>query len=115
MIKAILAPFAIALLSGMGVGSGGLLVIYLTLWENMPQLAAQGLNLLFFLASAASSLLLHITKRRLFGGVILIMSAMGILGALMGTRLAPLLPAGVLKKAFGSMLTISGLFALKKR
>ena len=98
MIQTILASLAIALLSGMGVGSGGLLVIYLTLIENAPQLTAQGINLLFFLFAAASSLLLHITRRRLFFGAILIMSATGILGSLIGSHLASLLPAAALRK-----------------
>ena len=115
MIQTILASLAIALLSGMGVGSGGLLVIYLTLIENAPQLTAQGINLLFFLFAAASSLLLHITHRRLFFGAILIMSATGILGSLIGSHLASLLPAAALRKIFGTMLTASGLVALRKR
>jgi len=115
MLQTLFASLLIALLSGMGVGSGGLLVIYLTLIENTPQLTAQGINLLFFLFAAASSLLLHITRRRLFGGAILIMSAMGILGSLLGTHLATLLPAHLLRKIFGSMLTVSGLVALRKK
>ena len=41
--------FLIAVLSGLGVGSGGLLVIYLTLVEKVPQLTAQGTNLIFFI------------------------------------------------------------------
>ena len=44
----ILVSFLIATLSGLGIGSGGLLVIYLTLLDGMPQLRAQGVNLVFF-------------------------------------------------------------------
>ena len=40
----LLASFSIAVLSGMGIGSGGLFVIYLTLVSSTPQLAAQGLD-----------------------------------------------------------------------
>ena len=46
------AAFLIAILSGMGVGSAGLLVVYLTMVLGAPQLTAQGINLLFFLPSA---------------------------------------------------------------
>ena len=49
--------FAVALLSGMGVGSAGLLVTYLALVLGMPQLQAQGLNLLFFLQQYPLNLL----------------------------------------------------------
>ena len=54
-MKIAIASFIIALLSGMGIGSGGLLVIYLTLLEKVPQLTAQGINLLFFIFASASS------------------------------------------------------------
>ena len=38
--------FLIAVLSGMGVGSAGLLVAYLTAFADVPQITAQGINLL---------------------------------------------------------------------
>ena len=40
----------------MGMGGGGILVIYLTLALSVPQLEAQGINLLFFLPCAAISM-----------------------------------------------------------
>lgn len=43
------AAFLTALLAGMGVGSGGLFVVFLTVFLDYPQLAAQGLNLYFFI------------------------------------------------------------------
>ena len=39
-----LASFGIAVLSGMGVGSAGLFVLYLTAFAGLSQLQAQGLN-----------------------------------------------------------------------
>ena len=42
----------IALLSGMGVGGGGLFAVYLSMFTDIPQLSVQGYNLLFFLFSA---------------------------------------------------------------
>ena len=44
----IIISFICALLAGMGVGGGGILIIYLTLFKNLPQATAQGINLLFF-------------------------------------------------------------------
>ena len=114
-MKIAIAAFAIALLSGMGVGSGGLLVIYLTFVEKADQLTAQGINLLFFIFSAAASLLLHITRRRLYGGVILILSVCGIIGSLLGSTVAAKLPSHILSKIFGVMLTVSGILSLRKK
>ena len=110
-----IAALAVALLSGMGVGSGGLLVIYLTLVESLPQLAAQGLNLLFFSFASASSLTVHAVKRRIYGGAALLMGAAGVIGSLVGSAIAPLLPSALLGKIFGVFLVIGGIFALRTR
>ena len=106
--------FLIAVLSGMGIGSGGFLVIYLSLATQMPQLAAQGINLLFFLFSSGASLFLHAKKRRLFGGAIAVMSTMGMIGSPLGSLAAAALPSELLKKLFGGMLIVSGLLSLRK-
>lgn len=114
-MKIAIASLIIALLSGMGIGSGGLLVIYLTLLEKVPQLTAQGINLLFFIFASASSLLLHITKRRLYMGAILIMGSCGIIGSLLGSAVAANISAQLLGKIFGAMLVISGVLSLRQR
>ena len=59
------ASFLISVLAGMGVGGGGLLVIYLSLVRNIDQLAAQGINLLFFVCASLSALVVNIKKRSL--------------------------------------------------
>ena len=115
MIKAILAPFAIALLSGMGVGSGGLLVIYLTLVTDMPQLSAQGINLVFFLFSAGASMLAHLSRRKLIAPLCILLIVSGLPGALIGASLATILPAALLRRLFGAFLVTAGLLTLTKR
>ena len=110
-----IAYFAIAVLSGLGVGSGGLLVIYLTLIKDIPQLSAQGVNLVFFILASLSSLIFSFTKRHIPTGAVLIMSLFGIIGSLVGTWLASVLPPEILKKIFGVMLVGSGILALSKR
>lgn len=114
-MKIAIASLIIALLSGMGIGSGGLLVIYLTLFERVPQLTAQGINLLFFIFAAASSLLLHVTKRKIYIGAVLLMGACGILGSLLGSTVAARLPSHILGKIFGAMLVISGILSLRQK
>ncbi len=108
----IFASFFIAALSGMGIGSGGLFVIYLTLASGAPQLAAQGLNLLFFLFSSGAALLYHILHRRIFWNAVLLLTLTGIAGALIGSLVAGLLPVSVIKKLFGGMLVASGAVAM---
>ncbi len=114
MIHAIVS-FLIAVLSGLGVGSGGLLVIYLTLVLGVEQLTAQGVNLWFFLFSSAASLGVNMGRRRLFWDVILIMSLAGIVGSAVGSFAANALPEHLLRRIFGGMLTLSGILVLIKK
>jgi uncharacterized membrane protein YfcA len=104
----IIAGFLIAILSGMGVGSAGLFVVWLTGVEKLPQLEAQGLNLYFFLFSSSASLIIHLRKRKILWGAVILMTLAGAAGALLGTYLAALAAPVFLGKLFGIMLLASG-------
>ena len=113
-MKLFIVSLIIAVLSGLGVGSGGLLVIYLSLFESMPQIEAQGINLLFFMFAAASSLCYNFVKRHIFVGAVLIMSISGMIGSVIGSYISSIIPAQMLKMIFGGMLVFSGIIATKK-
>ena len=115
LIVQMILSFFIAALSGMGVGGGGLFVIYLALFTDTPQLAAQGMNLLFFLFSAGASLTVHLSCRRTYPMVIFLMAAAGVVGALVGAGMTGFVSEGILRKCFGALLVLSGILALKKR
>jgi len=108
----IIATFIVATLSGMGLGSGGLMVLYLTLIRNAPQLLAQGFNLLFFLFASASSMIVHLLKRRIFWSAVLLLILSGLPAAYLGTRMALLLPEGLIGKLFGIFLVSVGIGSL---
>ena len=110
-----LAALGISALSGMGVGGGGLFVIYLSLVTDTPQLAAQGLNLLFFLFSAGASLIIHVQKRKILWWAVGLMIVTAIPGAIVGTFLAEYVSGGLLRKIFGAMLVTGGILALQRR
>lgn len=111
MLEFLIAFFA-STLAGLGVGGGGLLVIYLTLAKHMEQLRAQGINLAFFLAGAVPALICHMTKRRINYPLVLTLGLLGTAGTLLGTTLAGMLGGDLLQKAFGGLLLLTGLKAL---
>ena len=115
MVLSLLIPFAVAVLSGLGVGGGGMFVIYLALFTDTPQLLAQGMNLLFFLFSTSASLTVHVVKRTLYPMMILILASSGLFGSLLGSFLAERIHARLLQKIFGVMLVLTGILSLKKR
>ena len=59
MITDIIAGVVSGILGAMGFGGGGILILYLTLYRNIPQITAQGINLIFFIPSAALALYFH--------------------------------------------------------
>ena len=109
------AAFVLSALSGMGVGGGGLFVIYLVWVTDTPQLTAQGMNLLFFLCSAGAAALIHLRKRTILWWVVALMAGAGVIGALIGTALSTRIDEGILRKIFGSMLIAAGILSLKRR
>ena len=107
--------FLFAVLAGMGIGSGGLLVLYLTLFRSTPQLSAQGFNLLFFLFASAASMAVHLTRRHIHMYTVALILATGLPGAYLGSHVALLLPEGLGSKLFGLFLIAVGLPRLLPR
>ncbi|MBO4428321.1 MAG: TSUP family transporter [Clostridia bacterium] len=111
----VLAAFFAAALAGTGVGGGGLLMIYLSLTKDLSQLAMQGINLLFFEATAAGALPVHLKKRRVKFGAALIVGAAGVGGAFAGARIAEAIDPSTLRVIFGYFLIFTGVCALFKK
>lgn len=51
--------FLTGIFASLGLGGGMILIIYLTVFASLPQLQAQGINLVFFVPIALVSLILH--------------------------------------------------------
>ena len=114
LIISLIISFFISILSGLGVGGGGLFVIYLALFTETPQLTIQGINLAFFLFSASASLIVHLTRRKIFFLAVIVMSFFGVIGALGGSVLSRYVGQELLRKAFGIMLIFAGSLSLVK-
>lgn len=113
MIESIVG-FLTALLAGLGIGGGGLLVIYLVLWANCEQLLAQGINLLFFLFSSGAAMIIHFKKRKIPLVFVGLISAFGVIGAIIGSNVAKIMPAEAVRMVFGALLIVSGTITLFK-
>ena len=107
-----IASFIISALMGMGVGGGGLFVIYLTLCMNLPQLRAQGTNLFLFLLAGSSSLIYHLRHRKISPWQVLFAVFFGSLGAVTFSRLAQNIDPKYPRILLGILLTLSGAFTI---
>ena len=101
--------FIISALMGMGVGGGGLFVIYLTLCLNYPQILAQGTNLIFFILSVLFSLIIHLKRRKINFKQVLVIISLGSLGCIIFSRLANRINPSVPRVILGIVLIISGI------
>ena len=103
------ASFLAAVIGALGMGGGSVLIIYLTAYLGLEQLAAQGINLVFFLSVAALALFFHQKNRLIKWKVALPCTALGLAGVYFGTRLAMSVSPSFLGKLFGGFLLIIGL------
>lgn len=72
------------IIASMGLGGGFVLLIWLTMFQDMPQRAAQGINLLFFLPIALVSVVMHARAGLIDKRLVWSLIPGGILGAVLG-------------------------------
>jgi len=103
------AAFFSGAAAALGIGGGGILLLYLALTLQLEQLTAQGINLLFFLPCAVVSLCVYTKKRLISWRAALPIALGGLLGVLLGSRLASAVSPGILSHCFGGFLILLGL------
>ena len=99
---------ALGFLSGLGVGGGSLLVLWLTLVLDMDPETARGVNLLFFLPSACIACLLRWKQGALHFRPLLPAVLTGCAAAACFSFLSAELPMEILRKLFGGLLLVTG-------
>ena len=99
----------IGALTGLGVGSGGLFLVYMTLVRNAEQITAQGLNLAFFVYAALASIIVNLFKKRIDIKVLIFISIFGVSGVFLGSYILPLISPMIIRKIFGGVLIVLSL------
>ena len=98
-----------SVISAWGVGGGTLLLLVMTLFLGVDQRTAQGVNLLFFLPTAASALICHGKGGYLDKPTLKAAVPVAVLAALAGAWAATAVDVEVLRKPFGVYLLLSGI------
>ena len=102
----LLAGAAAGILSGFGIGGGTLLLIWLTAFAGVPQNLAQGVNLLYFLPTAATALPAHIKNGYIDGVTVRPAALAGLAGTALAAWLATGLDVELLHRCFGGFLIV---------
>ncbi len=120
--------FVCGVLSGMGIGSAGLFLLFLTLPGGLERADAQGVNLLFFLCSAGAALVYHAVMNRRAARrdkgekapahryiprrLTTLLTVAAVPGVIAGTYLLRLLNPDTIRRLFGGVLVLSGALGL---
>ncbi|MGN1059634.1 MAG: sulfite exporter TauE/SafE family protein [Clostridia bacterium] len=115
MAAAIIAGLLSGVISGMGIGGGTILIPALAIFLHVGQHEAQGVNLLYFLPTAAVSLWVHIKNKSVNFKIAWPIILFGLAGAIGGAFLAGVLKAGLLRRLFGIFLLAMGGFEILKK
>ena len=108
MITDVLAGFISGAVGAMGLGGGSILILYLTMWKDLPQLNAQGINLLFFIPSAIAALLKHNKNKLIEWKISKTYIFYGLLGVALGYVLIRTLDGDIIRKIFSVVLILTG-------
>ena len=96
-------------LSGLGIGGGSLLIIWLTVILGMDHTSARSINLLFFLPSALIACIFRWKQGAIRWKKILPAMVSGCIAAAIFSWLGGMFQIELLKKLFGVLLILTGL------
>ena len=106
---ALLAGLFSGIIGAMGLGGGAVLIIYLSVFTDMPQLKSQGINLLFFIPIAIAAVAFYGFKKQIKWKLVLKIAAWGLVGTAGGLLFTDLLGGDITAKIFGGMLILIGI------
>lgn len=105
----IIVGTVLGFLSGLGIGGGSLLILWLTMVLHEDPYTARGINLLFFIPSALIACLFRLKQGSLSVKRILPAILAGCIAAAVFSWISTMLDVEMLKKLFGIVLVTAGL------
>lgn len=108
-IGALLAGLFSGIIGAMGMGGGAVLIIYLSLFTDTPQLKSQGINLFFFIPIALIAVIIYAIKKQIKWKITLKISLFGMIGTVFGWLAAGFLGGDIISKIFGGLLIFLGI------
>ena len=107
-----IAVIVSALIGAMGLGGGSVLILYLTLFRRLPQLMAQGINLLFFIPCAVTAVLVYAKQKIIQWKFVLPMILGGAVGVAIGTYFLKKTDTKYISVLFAIFLLTVGIYTL---
>ena len=100
------------IISSLGIGGGTILIFLLISFSEIEQHIAQGVNLIFFIPTSIVSIFINLKNNNIEKRTALIVSIFGIIGDILGARIAVRIDVKNLKKYFGLFLLIIAFYEI---
>ena len=105
-MKAILIGTFSGIFSGIGMGGGTILIFLLTTFAGLEQHIAQATNLIYFVPTAISAIIVNYRDKNIDTKLAKYISLYGIIGAIIGALISINLDVQKLRKFYGIFLAI---------
>lgn len=108
----ILAGVVSGIVSSLGMGGGTILILILSVFLGMNQKFAQATNLVFFIPTSTTAIIMNIKRKIINWRVGSVIAVFGVIGAIVGANIAVNLDVKRLKKIFGIFLIIIAIYQI---
>ncbi len=94
------------IVTGLGMGGGTILILFLSLFLGLDQHIAQATNLVFFIPTSLAAIFTNIKQKNIDAKLALSISFYGIIGACLGAIIAKNISSENLKKYFAIFILL---------
>lgn len=109
-------PIIIGVIAGMvtaiGMGGGTVLILLLTLLLNLPQHSAQAINLIFYVPTAITSIIINLKNKSIDFKLGFSIIIWGVLGSIIGAIFSSRVNINLLRKCFGIFLLFIAIYEI---
>ena len=99
-MKEIIIGFLAGIVSGLCMGGGTILILFLTLFAGIEQHIAQATNVIFFIPTAISAIFIFVKNKKVKFEYAVPICIFGILGAVIGASISSKMEVRHAKKCF---------------
>lgn len=106
IMKEIFIGLISGIVSGLGMGGGTILILLLTLFLGIEQHISQATNVIFFIPTAISAIIIFIKNKNINFKIGVPICIFGIIGAIIGAIISTKMNVNTLRKYFGIFLIL---------
>lgn len=106
----VLIGFIAGIVSGLGMGGGTVLILFLSLFLDVEQHIAQATNVIFFIPAAISAIAVGLKNKNINLKIGIPICLWGIVGAFIGAYISAKMDVNMLRKSFGIFLILIAIY-----